>query len=304
MPEPSPKDDGPPREALPGRGPLNGRIELVGAAGFEPAWPEGRVGYSHLSSLSQTCSARPWWTHGDLHPDRRCAGAASCCWTMGPEDFAWCSPGELNSALHGFSVTCNRYTRTADLVASEGLEPSSRCSEHRILPLDDKASAPLVNDEIPGGLPPSQSMAVPTGVAPATSAVTRRRLHGFGLGTTIHRIRGWRAAEESHPAARIWKPPWSLDRGPDTSGFPGAPCGSRTRITGLEDRRSALELRTRELIARERGGRRDGFPPSALPPRASFPARLSENCSTRPRANPMAACRDNKKTPRLFERGV
>jgi hypothetical protein len=259
---------------------------MVGAAGFEPAWPEGRVGYSHLSSLSQTCSARPWWTHGDLHPDRRGAGAASCCWTMGPRTVRWRSPGELNSALHGFSVTCDRYTRTAAVVASEGLGPSFRGSEHRVLPLDDKA------------------MAVPTGVAPAISAVTRRRLHGFGLGTTIHRIRGWRAAEESHPAARIWKPPWSLDRGPDTSGFPGAPCGSRTRITGLEDRRSALELRTRELIARERGGRRDGFPPPALPPRASFPARLSENCSTRPRANPMAACRDNKKTPRLFERGV
>jgi hypothetical protein len=31
---------------------------------------------------------------------------------------------------------------------------------------------------------------------------------------------------------------------------------------------------------------------------------LSENCSTRSRANPMAACRDNKKTPRPCERGV
>src|SRR5258708_12846036 len=43
-----------------------------------------------------------------------------------PKRFCWCSPGELNSALHGFSVTCDRYTRTAEwLDAEAGVEPAA-----------------------------------------------------------------------------------------------------------------------------------------------------------------------------------
>src|SRR5262245_18231678 len=132
------------------------------------------------------------------------------------------------------------------MVAPEGLEPSSRCSEHRVLPLDDKA------------------MAVSTGVAPAFSALTRQRLHGFGietaeqysgrstpyagsrarlnrhprggpegdpsfwvLGTAVLGTVPKRAAGGSHPAAACWRPPWSLDRGPSAlrGSHPHRRCG-------------------------------------------------------------------------------
>jgi hypothetical protein len=54
--------------------------------------------------------------------------------------------------------------------------------------------------------------------------------------------------------------------------FNGASCGSRTRVPGLEDRCSSVELRTPV----DRGGARDGVPPPAHPPRVMFPARLSK----------------------------
>ena len=168
------------------------------------------------------------------------------------DDGPWRSPGELNSALHGFNVTCDRYTRTAEVVDWMPRQESNlqlRRSERR-LRTGTECSA----------------MAVSTGVAPATSALTRRRLHGFGLETRCRSGResersitilppllscwfsGWRAAEESHPAGWFWKPPWpsAAARIGLLTAFFGAPCGSRTRVTGLEDRRSAVELRTRE----------------------------------------------------------
>ena len=77
----------------------------------------------------------------------------------------------------------------------------------------------------------------------------------------------------------------------------GAPCGNRTRIAGLEDRHSAVELKAHEYCPRARKGI---LRPSA--PR--FRPRLSQSSSIRPRANPMARDRENKKTPRPFERGV
>ena len=88
--------------------------------------------------------------------------------------------------------------------------------------------------------PGVSGVAVSTGVAPAFSALTGQRLHGFGF---------------------------------ETLSF-GAPCGNRTRIAGVEGRHSAVELKA-PISPRTRRGA-DGSSPPARPPRAVFPARLSE----------------------------
>ena len=48
------------------------------------------------------------------------------------DDGPWCSPGELNSALHGFNVTCDRYTRTADVVGWPAMSELKRARSARL----------------------------------------------------------------------------------------------------------------------------------------------------------------------------
>lgn len=104
-------------------------------------------------------------------------------------------------------------------------------------------------------------------------------------------VRRWQAAGVPPPAAGFWKPRRSLDRSlrpPSdfryliTENSLGASCEVRTRVSGVEARRSAVELRTQ-------GGQRRTFRPLrrkafSLP---SIPTRLSNRSSLRPRAHPM-----------------
>ena len=139
------------------------------------------------------------------------------------------------------------------------------------------------------------------GCRPPTSCSTDRRAdllhHGTGM--------------DGPPRGRT-----SLDGFGDRPGrwtaAPGAPCGNRTRIAGLEDRHSAVELKAPENVHPRRG--RDG----RSPPRPSAP-RFRPDCHKAPRSapgrtrwrrietnkkTPMVRDRANKKTPRPFERGV
>lgn len=133
--------------------------ERMGAAGFEPARPEGRVVYSHLSSLSQTCSARPCsrWTHPDSNRDLRRARSADDRCPMGPHaasrnrtvpatSSAWSATVTLKPRDgSGGSRTLAPTFKASDpavgprSIAPGGLEPPFRRSERRVLPLDDGA---------------------------------------------------------------------------------------------------------------------------------------------------------------------
>lgn len=111
-------------------------IQMVPAAGFEPASPEGRLLYRQLSSWSQTCSAPTWWTWRELHPHFRYATPASSCWTTSP----WRTPGESHPDLLLFRETrrlptpdvqvdgCSRWIRTTVSTFRASRPPSRRRS--------------------------------------------------------------------------------------------------------------------------------------------------------------------------------
>jgi hypothetical protein len=139
-------------------------------------------------------------------------------------------------------------------------------------------------------------LAVPTGVAPVTSALTRRRLHDFGLETL------WQAASNKQ------RDPLLCCCLPDALCcllFVGAPCGNRTRITGLEDRGSALELRTPvfgfTLAPAGRGQSNAVRAPSAH----GVSGLIVKNAPRRaPGRTRWRRAEPTKKNPRPFERGV
>jgi len=108
-----------------------------------------------------------------------------------------------------------------------------------------------------------------------------------------------RATKESHPAARFWKPRWSLDRGPRDRATGVAPVPrlwkSRMRLTTL-----------RPEIEPARGAGPGDHPPE---PRSSSSFRPDCQSASRPVPGiPMAAgrtiCGEKQKTPHTDECGV
>src|SRR5579883_653098 len=86
--------------------------------------------------------------------------------------------------------------------------------------------------------------------------------------------------------------------------FFGAPCGNRTRITGLEDRRSAVELRT-PGNDRPRARREAGRIPSAHAPSARFySGPIVRTLFDAPPGEPDGGVPKKQKTPHPFGRGV